>query len=85
MPLTVKIGFDDEVIGEYRLRDGKIEIVAPTDAARQSLEQRLDTYMRQMVENHGFDAGKLTAEDVLRWIPEHTTQGRNWSQLECEP
>lgn len=86
MPLTVKVRFDAEVLGEYCLRDGKIETVADTDAGRESLDQRLEMYARQMVEDHGFDPEKITAEDVLRWIPEHTAQGRNWTQLvEDEP
>ena len=81
MPLALKVGFDSEVLGEYRVRDGKIECVAGTEAARADLEQRLETYARQMIEYHGFDPETVTAEDVLRWIPGHTAQGRNWTQL----
>lgn len=81
MPLTVRVGFDSDVLGEYRLRDGRIEIVADNEETKKSLEQRLDTCMRRMVEDAGFDPETITAEQVLRWIPENTAQGRNWMEL----
>jgi hypothetical protein len=81
VPLSVRVGFDTDVIGEYRIRDGKVEVVADSDGARQELQSRLESFCRRMVMDHGFDPDKLTAEQILRWIPENTAQGRNWTEL----
>lgn len=80
--MRLRVGFDNEELGRYQIRGGKIECVAPTRAAREELDRRLDMYMRQMVQDHGHDPANLTAEDVLRHIANHTGSGRNWTVLE---
>jgi hypothetical protein len=81
MPLTLQVGFDTDVIGEYRIREGKIEAVAPDEETRKDLERRLETKLAQMAESEGFDEEKVTAESALRWVHEHSAQGRNWTHL----
>ena len=65
MPLAVKVGFGADTIGEYRIRDGKIEVVAGSPEVRADLDRRLETYARQMDEYHGFHPETIAAEDRL--------------------
>ena len=85
MPLTLTVGFDSKPSGELRVREGRIEAVADTDGARESLEQMGEMYARQMLEYHGYTAEKLTPEAVLRFMAAQLT-GRTWGKLDgAEP
>jgi len=80
MPMTLKVGFDGETYGSLVIRDGKVDIVADSDANRQELGDRFDAWAIQAVEIGGFDAEQITAEDVLRFAASRG-QGRNWTEL----
>lgn len=81
MSLALKVGMDGEHLGTYRVRGGKIEIVAGSKERFGDLDRRLDDAMTAMVADHGVAPKDLTAEAVLRWMHAHRAQGRNWTEL----